>query len=143
MTRPRKWNLPLTYAPKIEAVRNGKCMQTIRVTGKIPKKVGDVVSFHGYQNGRGTPWTWRTPYWEIIEVINIWIFHDGLLNQTVDDPNRPAPWLFKWEGEICDHLAELDYINPPTGEALRDVLIGMNGKIPLEGVEAQVIRWRV
>ncbi len=31
-------------------------------------------------------------------------------------------------------------IEPPTGEALRDVLLGMH-RIPDEGVEAQILRW--
>lgn len=138
---PRKWNLPLTYKPKIEAVRNHECTQTIRKKGKIPKQVGDLVSFHGYVNGRGTPWTWRTPYWDIVGVINIRIYQEGFQNQTIDDPNTMAPWLFKWEGEICDDIAAKDFISPPTGEALRDVLIGMNGKIPAEGIECQILRW--
>lgn len=134
--KPRKWNLPLTYAPKIEAVRNGTCTQTIRITGKIPKKVGDLISLHGYENGRGTPWTWRMPYKEITEVIPMFVFGTGvklfLANQWV---------YYGWHQ--MNWIATLDGIVPPTGEALRDVLVGMNGKIPEEGVEAQVIRWKV
>jgi hypothetical protein len=34
----RKWNLPLTYEPKIEAVRAGTCKQTIRVLTDHPCK---------------------------------------------------------------------------------------------------------
>ncbi len=37
-------------------------------------------------------------------------------------------------------LAARDGIEPPTGEALRDVLLGMH-TVPADGVEAQVVRW--
>ena len=39
-----------------------------------------------------------------------------------------------------DDLAARDGIEPPTGEALRDVLLEMH-RIPNEGVEAQILRW--
>ena len=39
-----------------------------------------------------------------------------------------------------DDLAARDGIEPPTGEALREVLLGMH-TIPDEGIEAQVVRW--
>ena len=37
-------------------------------------------------------------------------------------------------------MAARDSIEPPTGAALRDVLLGMH-RIPNEGVEAQILRW--
>jgi len=37
-------------------------------------------------------------------------------------------------------MAARDGIEPPTGEALRDVLRGMH-TVPANGVEAQVVRW--
>lgn len=148
--KPRKWNLPLTYAPKIEAVRNGTCTQTIRVTGKTPKKVGDLVSFHGYQNGRGTPWTWRTPYKTITYIKDITIVGRGIIcgfapEELPSEQREEGSFLtYKlWLWNELHWLAALDGIVPPTGEALRDVLVGMNGKIPEDGIEAQVIRWKV
>jgi hypothetical protein len=47
-----------------------------------------------------------------------------------------------WDWGELDALAALDFIDPPTGEALRDVLIGKNGKIPSEGAPAQILRWK-
>jgi hypothetical protein len=133
--KPRKWNLPLTYAPKIEAVKAGTCTQTIRVIGKAgPKRAGDLISLHGYVNGRGTPWTWRTSYKEITSAETIIISHKGVHWM---DPPANCGWSDPW----LDQIAALDGIVPPTGEALRDVLISKNGKIPPEGIEAQIIRW--
>ena len=60
----RKWNLSLTYEPKIQPVIDGTCTQTIRTVGKAGRKsVGDLISFHGWQ-GRPyrSSWSWRMPY---------------------------------------------------------------------------------
>lgn len=60
----RKHVLPLTYAPKIPAVLDGRCTQTIRAGRKF--KTGDLVMFHGWE---GLPyrskWSFRTPYFKI------------------------------------------------------------------------------
>jgi len=65
--------LPLTYEPKIKNVRNGVCRQTIRpVSVKKPKKVGDLVMFHGWSGKPyASPWSWRTDYFIITEVFTI------------------------------------------------------------------------
>jgi len=46
----RKWNLPLTYGPKIAGVLDGTIRQTIRVGRKFSP--GDLVSFHGWSGRR-------------------------------------------------------------------------------------------
>jgi hypothetical protein len=71
---------------------------------------------------------------ELIDVINIevfpWGIHGGHLSPS-------------WSNNTyMDSLAARDFIDPPTGEALRDVLIGKNGKIPEEGAPAQILRWK-
>jgi hypothetical protein len=48
--------------------------------------------------------------------------------------------LHVWTSWYPDRLAEYDYINPPTGEVLRDVLFGLNGA-PKEPEQYQIIRW--
>jgi len=63
----------LTYEPKVFDVRNGICIQTIRPKSETrPKNIGDYIMFHGWE---GKPyhskWSWRTPYWEIIETFFI------------------------------------------------------------------------
>jgi hypothetical protein len=124
----RKWNLPLTYGPKIAGVCDGSIRQTIRVGRKF--HVGDLVSFHGW-SGRPyrSTWSFRTPYAALKAVIPITIRADGI----------EAPREFRSWG-LLDEIARLDGIEPPTGEALCRVLSGMY-KIPADGIEAQILRW--
>ena len=128
--RARKWNLPLTYEPKIEPVKRGDCTQTIRTGRKF--KVGDLVRYF--------TWSGR-PYW------SKWIFLTGYMPIYLARDITLFPWGFRivndfhWNYWETDQIARWDGIVPPTGEALRDVLISKNGKIPAEGVEAQIIRW--
>ena len=187
--KPRRWNLPLTYAPKIKAVRKGICTQTIRVlldhpckckgkdlgfwkhgesphhssgakkicpkcngTGTIkaiPKRAGDLISLHGW---KGRPyhssWSWRTHYAPITLAKGITILEKGIILGAGKDefPTLPleegSSYCCKlWVWDELNWLAALDGIVPPTGEALRGVLISKNGKIPPGGIEAQIIRW--
>ena len=131
----RKWNLALTYQPKIESVRNGTCVQTIRTIGKSgPKSVGDLISFHGWA---GKPyhslWSWRTPYWKISSAEKILLSNSGW-GQEIRD-------AVPWDHPVTNMIARLDGIVPPTGIELKSVLLAKNGAFPPEGVAAQVIRW--
>jgi len=132
----RKWNIPLTYAPKIAGVLDGSIRQTIRVGRKF--RVGDLVSFHGWE-GRPyrSKWSFRTPYFELLTVDDIGIFPDTGI--VVFQPQGGRA-VYSWGSMIADIIAEQDGIEPPTGEALCRVLSGMH-KIPEGGVEAQIIRW--
>ena len=125
----RKWNLPLTYTPKIPGVLDGTIRQTIRVGRKFSP--GDLVSFHGW-SGRPyrCPWSFRTPYAALKAVIPITILTDG-----IEAPREFRPW------SLLDGIARLDGIEPPTGAELYRVLSGMH-KIPDDGIEAQILRWR-
>ena len=124
----RKWNLPLTYAPKIPGVLDGTIRQTIRVGRKFSP--GDLVSFHGW-SGRPyrSTWSFRTPYAALKAVIPITIYPGG-----IEAPGEIRSW------GLLDGIARLDGIEPPTGEALCRVLSGMH-KIPFAGVGAQILRW--
>ncbi len=148
-TKPRKWNIPLTYKPKIEAVVAGTCMQTIRscTVSKSKKHPGLIIRKNEGDLIRFYRWTGR-PYWSkpepitkymtIREVINVKIYPDGFSGLIEWRDN--GEWILTpWEH--LEYLADKDGIIPPTGEALRDVLISKNGKIPKEGIEAQIIRW--
>ena len=143
---PRDWNLPLTYPPKIEPVKRGECTQTIRFCtiskskkhpGKIIRKqVGDRVRFYRWT---GRPY-WSHPeyitdYMKIIIADNVVVYPEGILWVIEND-------RIEWAHEHMDYIARCDFIDPPTGEALRDVLIGKNGKIPAEGAQAQILRWK-
>jgi len=132
----RKWNIALTYEPKIEAVKTGTCVQTIRLVGKSgPKQVGDLISFHGWADRPyHSSWSWRMPYKEITVAENILISLNGWGKEIAD--------AVEWNHPLTDLMARFDGIVPPTGEALRDVLILKNGNIPICGVAAQIIRWK-
>lgn len=144
----RKWRLPLTYQPKIEPVLLGTCRQTIRVrtvnkkTGKLApaKQVGDSIRFFLWS---GRPyWSKQidlTEYEPLKEVLNVLILPEGI--DFLYGMGYKKAIALPWNCETIDNLSRLDYISPPTGEALRDVLIGKNGKIPAEGMEAQILRW--
>jgi len=134
MTRsPRKWNLPLTYRPKIARVASGEIRQTIRPGLKY--QVGDQVSFHGWE---GQPyrsrWTGRTRYYELIHVSDI----------TVYPTDLQIPWgtgLFNlWDDPIIDELARLDGIDPPSGEELGRLFNEMYD-LPDDGMDFQILRW--
>jgi hypothetical protein len=134
----RKWNLPLTYEPKIQPVIDGTIRQTIREVGKSGKKQEeDMISFHGW-SGRPyhSPWSFRTPYYEIWMAEDIHIIPTGMLHYH----NGKFQKEVNWNGWEMDHLAVYDGIVPPTGEALRDILFGKN-QISSQGIWAQIIRW--
>ena len=133
---PRKWNLPLTYQPKIRPVIDGTCRQTIRIVnkgkhGEVRKNVGDLVRFYIWE---GKPYRSKrktiTEYVPITEAVEIHIWNFGV---------STANARFGWPE--LDNLAMYDGIIPPTGTALHDVLMEKNGRIPEEGVKAQVLRW--
>lgn len=133
----RKWNLPLTYQPKIQPVIDGVCRQTIRPvkTPELKKSVGDLIRFYTWS---GIPYrserTTITPYYKIIEVKDCRISSQGIDDLYFNGETG------LWDWNELDRLAELDGIVPPTGEALRDILVEKNG-IGSDWVNAQVIRW--
>lgn len=142
--KSRKWNLPLTYLPKIEFVKRKICTQSIRICSisksekhpgeLIRKALGDFIRFYiwsarPYRSKRKN----ITGYMKIVEVKNIIISPEGWGIEIRD--------TIPWDHPISDMLAKRDGIIPPTGIALRNVLIEKNGPIPAEGIEAQIIRW--
>jgi len=125
----RRHVMAITYEPKITAVQNGKCRQTIRTIRPI--NPGDVITFHGWV---GLPyrskWSWRKEV-TVSDVIPTEITNDGMFIEGI---------LHTWTSWYPARLAEYDHISPATGEALRDVLFRLNG-VPKEPVECIIIRW--
>ena len=152
----RDWNLPLTYPPKIEPVKRGDCKQTIRFctiskSKKYPgeiirKQVGDRVRFYRWTGRRyGSHPEYITGYMELVTVINCIVCPDTLerlwpVGSAEAAMSGPHECRKPWKAYDC--LAARDFIDPPTGEALRDVLIGKNSKISAEGAPAQILRWK-
>jgi len=128
----KKHILPLTYKPKIRGIKNGTIKQTIRLGSKF--KVGDCVMFHGWG---GKPyrskWSFRIPYTVITEILDCCIYNWGIVIIGKGD--------YKWSE--LDWLAEMDGIEPPTGEELKRVLFELNDIVQddYHGTHAQIIRW--
>ena len=65
----RRWNLPLTYQPKIKPVKRGECTQTIRIGRKF--SVGDLIRFYVWD---GKPYRSKrhtiTEYMPLVDVQN-------------------------------------------------------------------------
>lgn len=126
--------MSLTYAPKIEAVQDGRCMQTIRSMRKKEIKVGDIITFHGWE-GRPywSKWSWQMRV-TVTEVIYCFASTGGVKFKN----NNIIPW----DDILIDIIAMNDFIDPPTGPALRDVLFELNNA-PSVPMKYQVIRWKV
>ena len=139
MRPPRKWNLPLTYRPKIARVASGEIRQTIRHGLKY--RVGDQVSFHGWE---GLPyrsrWTNRTGYFRLTECKEIRIYPDGVRRSGRSDEPGLIWRHCCWISPTVDHLAILDGIDPPTGRELGWLFTTMYD-LPDDGMDFQVIRW--
>jgi hypothetical protein len=135
----RKFNLPLTYEPKIQPVIDGTIRQTIRTGTKF--SVGDLIRFYTWQ---GKPYrskrTTITEYLPIKKILPLKLFPNGFYYDIPED--RTIAWRSSIYGQA---LAELDGIVPPTGVhkgvALYYILTEKNGQIPTEGIEAQAMRW--
>ena len=78
--------LALTYEPKIPDVQSGKCTQTIRPCSQRPRNKNDRIMFHGWEGKPyNSKWSFRTPYWEIMEVIPIHIsWNQVIINPWLD-----------------------------------------------------------
>lgn len=128
----RKHILPLTYAPKIPAVLDGTCTQTIRAGRRV--QACDLVMFHGWE---GKPYhsklSFRTPYWKVEMAWPIVIHITGL-------SSTPTSIIHEWNCRGCTDLAERDGIVPSNGQELGRVLHSMH-TIPDTGLPAQIIRW--
>lgn len=124
----KKHVMGMTYQPKIDAVFNGACFQTIRQGLKI--SVGDEILFYTW-TGRPYRSKWdkrlRVVVREIIDLVVDWD-RGIIVNGTAWDWNSPAVEL----------LAETDHIAPATGIELRNVLCGL---VSEKRFEAQIIRW--
>lgn len=119
-----------TYAPKIPAVLDGRCRQTIRPEGKRPVAVGDTILFHGWQDRPyRSPWSWRKEV-EVINVIPARVLSAGMLFNGAS-----------WHWDELDWLAERDGIDPPTGIELGRLFNSMYSLNPVNWKHFQIIRW--
>lgn len=124
-----KW-IPLTYQPKIPGVLAGDITQTIRInTDLLPF---DWIAFHGW-SGKPyrSPWSFRTPYLNVMKAEPIYIFDDGIAY-------KGTTAQFQIGHPVLDRLAALDGIQPATGQELLRVLHQMHGPGTVAG---KIITW--
>jgi len=125
--------LSLTYEPKIPAVRNGSCTQTIRPLGSVEKHVGDWVMFHGWSDKPyRSPWSWRTSYWELEYTASV-KFYPGQMFEvfTVTEP-------VAYPKEKMDEIARRDWFSDY--EVMFQQFRLMYKK-KLESMIFQILRW--
>lgn len=127
--------MAITYEPKIEPVRDGRCTQTIRKGRRF--SVGDSILIHGWE-GRPyrSKWNWRLRV-EVTMAAPIVIHEEGISGVNKYGDIGPVA---HWWGNYCNMLAKEDSIEPATGEELKNVLFGLNGA-PTEPEPYQIIRW--
>ena len=126
--------MSITYEPKINAVQNGRCTQTIRSMRKKEIKVRDSILFHGW-SGKAYRSKWNNKMRvTVTEILYFFASTEGVKFENSK--------IIPWDDIMIDILAMNDFIDPPTGQALRDVLFELNGA-PSTPVEYQIIRWRV
>lgn len=132
----RKLVMSLTYQPKIEPVKDGRCIQTIRKGGRV--SVGDQILFHGW-SGRPyrSKWDWRKRV-TVSTVLPIIVYEEGIAKPSMNKDFVSGP-VCHWGDNYCDYLATKDFIEPSTGYELCDVLFGLNGT-PEHPEEYQIIR---
>jgi hypothetical protein len=133
----------LTYGPKISAVKEHKCRQTIRICKREPKP-GDVLLLHTWA---GTPyrstWDWQERF-TLKDTPHIKLFHGTQLI------SRRSPYV-KWEQLSDDELTQIfldDHFFgrlPIEGtynlEKLRQDIAWMNDRLLTSGPEFVVLRW--
>ena len=123
--------MAITYNPKIQAVLDGSCRQTIRKGLNV--SAGDEILFHGWE-GRPyrSKWSWRLRV-VVSNVYNIKVSDYGIQFFS-------SKYMRAWWSPYVEHLAKLDFISPATGEELKNVLFGLNGA-PKTPQEYQIVRW--
>lgn len=131
----RKLVMALTYPPKIDPVFDGRCTQTIRKGRRVAE--GDEILFHDWDD-RPYRSKWNRRKRVVVdEVYNIVISFECLTFVGCLDE-----FQYPWDSTFVEIIATEDFIDPPTGEELRDVLFGLNGA-PDKPEEYQIIRWIV
>ena len=131
----KKHVMSITYPSKIEAVKSGKCRQTIRPLRRVSE--GDSILLHGWSGAPyRSPWGWRMRV-TVTEAIPVVLdYANGIREQLNGEPDHE--W-HKWGSMYATKLAELDFVAPPNGFELRDVLDGLNKSLTF--VSGQIIRW--
>jgi len=132
--------MSMTYEPKIEPVQSGECTQSIRVGQRF--EIDDSIQIHGWSDPKKpyrSKWNGQMRV-TVTEVIPIMI--DSFLGIGTQRPGINLTDWNAWDSAFVDDLAKRDFIDPPTGPALRDVLFKLNDE-PDGPAMYQVVRWEI
>lgn len=106
--------LPLTYKPKIQAVKEGRCRQTIRKRNLDPKRWrerGDKLILYTCKGPLyHSKWDWRGVY-TIQDVLHIHLFVGPDEHECIADDGSVMPLTME---DLTD-LARADFIEPVDG----------------------------
>ena len=133
---PKKY-MVISYPPKIKPVNDGRCTQTIRKGNKI--NVGDIIEFHNWKDkAYRSKWINR---FDVMVTEAIPIYIDDMLGIATlySEKSNLLDWN-AWDSIFVNQLAKKDFIYPPNGEALKDVLFKLNDP-PKRPEQYQIIRW--
>lgn len=136
----KKHVMALTYEPKIEPVKDGRCTQTIRKGERVA--VGDEILFHGWED-KAYKSSWNNRLRVVVKSVEyIYVSEEGV---CFYDSVYKQDWNLKeWGSFIVNALSINDFISPSTGEELRNVLFKLNGdKAPKKPEKYQIIKWRI
>lgn len=134
----KKHIMSITYPPKIEPVQSGECTQSIRKNLKFTK--GDSILIHGWSDPKKpyrSPWNKQMRV-TVTEAIPIMV--DSFLGIGTRRPEINLIDWHPWNSKYTDDMAKRDFIDPPTGLVLRDVLFKLNDE-PGGPEWYQVVRW--
>lgn len=134
----KKHVMSLTYEPKLDAVFNDICHQTIRHKSV---EVGDEILFHEWT---GKPY--RSKWGRRIKVKVTKVDSIIVIGDSIGFIQKKGTFLDKYNINHwkCDRLAELDHISPPTGDELIKVLFKLNPSVQSDlPMTFYVITWEV
>lgn len=129
-------SVPVTYPPKRDAVFEGRCTQTIRL-GKRYERGDEVLLFEWTGQPYRSKWGRRKRV-RLTAVLDALLTAEGVVWA---EPGACGWNLAQWGSPKSDELAARDGIDPPTGNELKLVLEMFHCPFPLEGVDAQILRW--
>ena len=141
--------LTMSYEPKVDAVRDGKCRQTLRPVaskGKHPvvRRVADFALSYAWS---GTPYcsTWK---WQrkdtIVELVRMDCSLDSIFMywySQARDIMHPIGKFYEWDSPVIDDLARRDYIQEKNGLSLRRVIDDIYGLANHRILTMEAIRW--
>jgi len=113
--------IPMRYAPKLDAVFDGRCTQTIRKSCKF-----EAGQRRWVFEWSGKPYRSKWGRRMLVEIVSVGRVEMGEHAMCFKWADGRDLLRCTWESTQADILAVKDHIDPPTGVALRNVLKGLN-----------------